>query len=191
MLNPIPKPKLALLFRKSSTTRNHFSSKGLITWNGHNSAPWSPTELWTRFQSFLDEQNLIFEVSGTLLLSKTSQTHNIVFSKSLVLLEYFSSGRPAGRLITNKDLLFPSEQMFVVEYYKSWTCWVRFRPLKSPKTSTRAKNLVKTDLLGFPKVRFSRSSRYLETGLSLPPASTVVMACHSHQRPVGCPRGTL
>ena len=32
------------------------------------------------------------------------------------------AGPPAGRLITNKDLLFPSEQMFVVEYYKSWTC---------------------------------------------------------------------
>ena len=28
--------------------------------------------------------------------------------------------RPSGHF--NKDLLFPSEQMFVVEYYKSWTC---------------------------------------------------------------------
>ena len=40
----------------------------------------------------------------------------------------------------------------IVEFYKSSTCWIRFSGLKSPKTSTRAKNLRNKDLL-FPDVR--------------------------------------
>ena len=83
MLNPIPKPKIALLLRKSSKTWNHFSSKSLITSNGHNSAPWSPTDLWTRFPAVLDEQNPNFEVSDTFLLRKTFKNQTQNSSKSL------------------------------------------------------------------------------------------------------------